>query len=235
MITAIEHYLENNSTASTNKTSPKPGSELYTLAPEFDPTEASLPLVGQSSSLDLNSLLLNRLTLSLETRLQETILTLVKRISFLESHLLQQADIGDHLGSNSEAFRQQGQLQDLHLTNLKKDNSSLDVDFKNGHRTAPSNGTPPQKPSQAPKAQVASNNPPNDSLTDHVGSSLTLVRGARPELNVASNSLQEHPHPEVDADANGLHPKQPMSTPEAGDNICSTTRCRATSPPFASR
>ena len=191
IITSIEHYLEKNSTISINQNLPKSSSEFHRLTPAFDPIKGLPHLIEQFSSPDLNSLLLNRLTSSLETQFQEAISVLVKRISVLESHLIHQVEMGNHSGLNSETFRQPSQVRELYPANLESGGHSLETNLKNEYVTVPKNETPLQEPSQVVGVQMASNN--TCSLTDLVQSVSTLGGVPKSQASVAFDSLAEQP------------------------------------------
>lgn len=204
VITAIEHYLRSYDAVPANQTLAKSSLEFQRHASSFNSIEALLPLANQAGSPDISNSLSNRLTSSLEAQVQEAISTLARRISVLEISLIQQGEMGKRSGSNPELDRQQNQPQDFHLSNLRKTSGSLDTNFKNGPGTAPANGAPLQKASQAPGAQAASN---ERSLMKHVESSPTPATGREPELDVPSNSLKEQPQFKIRADDEWITPQ----------------------------
>jgi hypothetical protein len=206
VITAIKHYLEDHGTAA-NKTSVKLSLESQKPAPDPNSIEALLSSVNQTDSSNINRLLLDRLTASPEAQLQEVLSALAKRVSVLESYLIQQVEMISRSSSNPKLDRQQSQSQDLHLANLKEASILLDADSEHRFGTTLANEVPLHKESQVPKAQAISNGYSNSSPTEHIESSPVSTAVHEAEPSVASASLEEQPQCKTADDDSWITPQ----------------------------
>lgn len=206
VVTAIEHYLENHGTAA-NKSLAGSSLESQKFAPDLNSIEALLPSINQAVSSDINRLLLDRLIVSPEAQLLEAISTLAKRISVLESYLIQQVKMVSRSSSNPKLDRQQSQLQDLHLANLQEASVLLDADSEYRSGTTLANEVPLHKESQVPKAQATSNGYSNGSPTEHIESSPESTAVHELEPSVTSDSLEEQSQCKITVDDEWITPQ----------------------------